>query len=101
MNSNMSGAPTVSPFKEGNCQSDPLLCSVRWRTGQSGAPTDREGWELPNEAPTAPRPLGTIKGTPWCLQQGYKSSQQVHTSFGSILSLPLLCISLVCVEAKL
>jgi hypothetical protein len=62
---------------------------------------NREGWELPNEAPTTPRPFGTIKGTPMRLQQEYKSSQQVHTSFGSILSLPLLCISLVCVEAKL
>jgi hypothetical protein len=40
-----------------------LLFAVPWRTGQSRAPADKEGWELPNEAPTAPRPLGTIKGT--------------------------------------
>jgi hypothetical protein len=46
MNSNMSGAPTASPFREGNYQSDLLLCTVRWYTGQSGAPTDREGCEL-------------------------------------------------------
>jgi hypothetical protein len=67
----------------------------------SGAPATKEGWELPNEAPMAPRPLGTIKGTSRRLQQAHKSSQQVHTSLGSILSLPLLCISLVCVRAKL
>jgi hypothetical protein len=85
----MSGAPTASPFREGNCQSDSLLCTVRWHTGKSGAPTESEGRELPNEAPTALRPLGTIKGTPRRLQQVNKSIQQVHTSFGSILSLSL------------
>ena len=101
VNSNLSGAPTASCSREGNCQSDPLLFTVRCATGQSGAPATREGWELPNEALTAPRPFGAIKGTPRRLKQVHKSSQQVHTSFGSILSLPLLCISLVCVEAKL
>jgi|SRR5688500_4714768 hypothetical protein len=101
VNTNMSGAPTASPFREGNYQSDLLLCTVRWHTGQSGVPADKEGWVLPNEAPTTPRPLGDIKGTPMRLQQEYKSSQQVHTSFGSILSLTLLCISLACIEAKL
>jgi hypothetical protein len=64
VNNNMFGAPTASPFREGNCQSDPLLCIVQWRTGQSSAPTDRKGWELPNEAPTTPRPLRTIKRDP-------------------------------------
>jgi hypothetical protein len=97
----MSGAPTASLSREGNCQSDLLLFTVRCATGQSGAPTNREGWELQNEAPTTPIPFETIKGTPRHLQQEYTSSQQVHTSFGSILSLPLLCISLVFVEAKL
>jgi hypothetical protein len=67
----------------------------------SSASATREGWELPNEAPTAPRRFRVIKGTPSRLKQEYKRSQQVHTSFGSILSLPLLCITLVCVEAKL
>jgi hypothetical protein len=61
VNNNMSGAPTASPFREGNYQSD--------------APADREGRELPNEAPRATRPPGTIKGTPMRLQQVYKSSQ--------------------------
>jgi hypothetical protein len=42
VDSNLSGAPTTSPFREGNCQSDLLLCTVRWRTGQSDAPADRE-----------------------------------------------------------
>jgi hypothetical protein len=84
VNSNMSGAPTASCSREGNCQSDPLLFTVRCATGQSGAPATREGWELPNEAP---RPFGTIKGTPRRLKQVHKSSQHVHTSFGSILSL--------------
>jgi hypothetical protein len=101
VNSNLYSAPMASSFREGNCQLDLLLCTVWWRTRESGALADREGCELPNEAPTTPRPIGTIKGTPRCLQQVYKSSQEVHTSFGSILSLPLLCISLVCVEAKL
>jgi hypothetical protein len=101
VNSNLSGAPTASSSREGNCQSNSLLFTVRCATGQSGAPATREGWELPNQAPMAPRPFGTIKGTPNHLQQAHKSSQQVHTSFGSILSLPLLCMSLVCVEAKL
>jgi hypothetical protein len=67
----------------------------------SGAPATREGWELPNEAPTAPRPFGAIKGTRRRLKQQHKCSQQLYTSFGSILSLPLVYISLVCVEAKL
>jgi hypothetical protein len=104
----VSGAPKVpraqwpaSPEKEGDRAPDKLLfmfggppdCPVR-------RPTEGKD-SFPNEAPTAPRPFGTIKGTPRRLQQVHKSIQQVHTSFGSILSLPLLCISLVCVEAKL
>jgi hypothetical protein len=101
VNSNLSGAPTASCSREGNCQSDPLLFTVRCTTRQSGATATREGWKLPNEAPMAPRPFGDIKGTPRRLKQVHKCSQQVHTSFGSILSLPLVCISLVCVEAKL
>ena len=56
---------------------------------------------FPNGIPTAPRPFEAIKGTSRCLQQRYKCSQQLYTSFGSILSLPLVYISLVCVEAKL
>jgi hypothetical protein len=44
-------------------------------------------------------PLG-LKGTPRRLKQVHKCSQQVYTYFVSILSLPLLYISLVCVEAK-
>jgi hypothetical protein len=40
-----------------------VLFTVRCATGQSGAPTTREGSELSNEAPTAPRPFGAIKGT--------------------------------------
>jgi hypothetical protein len=49
---------------------------------------------LPKGIPTAPRPLVSIKGTPRRLQQGDKCSQQLYTSFGSILSLSLSCISL-------
>jgi hypothetical protein len=29
-------------------------------------PQTEEGWDLPNEAPAAPRPPGAIKGTPRC-----------------------------------
>jgi hypothetical protein len=101
VNSNMSGASTASCSREGNCQSDPLLFTVRCAIGQSGAPATREGWELPNEAPMALRPFGAIKGTPRRLKQVHKCSQQLYTSFGSILSLPLVYISLVCVQAKL
>jgi hypothetical protein len=46
--------------------------------------------------PTAPRPLGSIKGTPRHLQQRHKSSQQVHPSFGSILSPSLVYLSSLC-----
>jgi hypothetical protein len=35
VNSNLSGAPTASPFREGNYQSDPLLCTV-WCTHRQG-----------------------------------------------------------------
>jgi hypothetical protein len=63
-------------------------------------PTEGKGC-LPKGIPTAPRPLGSIKGIPRRLQQLQKCSQQLYTSFGSILSLPLVYISLVCVEAKL
>jgi hypothetical protein len=40
-----------------------VLCTVRCATGQSGAPADREDWELPNKASTALILLGAIKGT--------------------------------------
>jgi hypothetical protein len=45
------------------------LCSVQCATGQSGAHRDREGWELPNEAPTTPRFLGAIKGPLGAMEQ--------------------------------
>jgi hypothetical protein len=63
-------------------------------------PTESKDF-LPKGIPMAPRPLGCIKGTPRRLQQGHKCSQQLYTSFGPILSLPLVYISLVFVEAKL
>jgi hypothetical protein len=40
------------------CRSLCVYCSL------SGAPATREGWEPPNEAPTAPRPFGAIKRDP-------------------------------------
>jgi hypothetical protein len=45
--------------------------------------------------------FGAIKGSPRHPFGVHKGSQQVHTSSDHILSLPLLCISLVCVEAQL
>jgi hypothetical protein len=39
-----------------------MWCLVRHE--QSGAPADREGWELLNEAPMASRSFGAIKGPP-------------------------------------
>jgi hypothetical protein len=72
VNSNLSGAPTASSSREENCQSDLLLFIVQRCTRQSGAPVDKEGWELPNEAPTAPRPFGAIKGTPRRMKQHTK-----------------------------
>jgi hypothetical protein len=41
-------------------------------------------------------PFGTIKGTPRRLQHKKKGSQQVHTSFGSILSPSLVYFSSLC-----
>jgi hypothetical protein len=96
VDSNLYGAPTASSSRQGNRQPDPLLFTVRCANGHSGAPATREGWELPNEAPTAPMPFGAIKGTPRRLKQGHKSSQQVHTSFGSILSPSLVYLSSLC-----
>jgi hypothetical protein len=63
VHSNLSSAPTASSSREGNCQSDLLLFTVQCAIGQSGASANREGWELPNEAPMAPKPFGAIKGT--------------------------------------
>jgi hypothetical protein len=45
------------------------IVAVPCTTRQSGAPLDKEGRELPNEAPTAPRPLGDIKRTPRSMEQ--------------------------------
>jgi hypothetical protein len=42
--------------------------------------------------------LGAIKGTPRRPFGVEKSNKQVHTSSDHILSLPLLCISLVCLD---
>jgi hypothetical protein len=89
----MSGAPMASSSKEGNCQSDPLLFTVRCATRQSGAPATREGWELQNEAPTAPRPFWTIKGTPRRLQQEKRvANKSIHHLDQFFLSLS--CVSL-------
>jgi hypothetical protein len=51
---------------------------------------------LPKGIPTAPRPLGPIKGTPMRLQQRHKCSQQLYTSFGSILSSSRVYLSSLC-----
>jgi hypothetical protein len=89
------------PDLEGDRASDKLQdlsggapdCPVRY-------PTESK-YCLPKWIPTAPRPLGSIKGTPRRHQQTNKCSQQLYTSLGSILSLTLVYISLVCVKAKL
>jgi hypothetical protein len=91
----------LSPILEGDRASDKLQdlssgapdCPVRH-------PTESK-YCLPNGIPTAPRPLRSIKGTPRRLPQKNKCSQQLYTSLGSILSLTLVYISLVCVKAKL
>jgi hypothetical protein len=51
-----------------------VLCTVRCATGQTGAHTDREGWMLPHEAPTAPRTLRAIKGPLGAMEQYTKHS---------------------------
>jgi hypothetical protein len=73
---------------------------------QSGAPAKLEvfpmiGIFFTRKGATARGSLGAIKGHPRCPFEVDKHSQQVHTSSDHILSLPLLCISLVCVEAQL
>jgi hypothetical protein len=97
VNSNMSDAPTTSCNREGHCQSDPLLFTpdspVHPQPGKAGS------FQMKFQRLLGP--LGLRKGPPRRLKQVHKCSQQVHTLFGSILSLPLLCISLVCVEAKI
>jgi hypothetical protein len=73
-----------------------LWKEIRHQTVSGGAPdcpvrhpTERK-YCLPNGIPTAPRPLVPIKGTPRRLKQRHKCSQQLYTSLGSILSLPLV-----------
>jgi hypothetical protein len=51
---------------------------------------------LPKGLPTAPRPLGSIKGTPRRLQQVHNCSQQLYTSLGSILSPSRVYLSSLC-----
>jgi hypothetical protein len=92
VNSNLSGAPTASSSREGNCQSDMLLCTVRCATGQSGAPADKEGWELPNEAPAAPRPLRAIKGTPKRMEQDTKPPLNILRRLDSASTHPDHCV---------
>jgi hypothetical protein len=46
-------------------------------TGQSGAPADRSNQSLPNEAPTAPRSLGDIKGTTRRMEQHTKHALNI------------------------
>jgi hypothetical protein len=70
-----------------------VLFTIRCATGQSSAPATRKGWELPNEAPTAPRPFGAIKGTPRHLkQQRCAANKCIHHL--DQFSLSLSCISL-------
>ena len=92
MNSNMSGAPTASSSREGNCHSDSLRFTIRWCTGQSGALADKEGWELPNEAPMAPRPLGAIKGTPRRMKQHTKPPLNILRRLNSASMQPDHCV---------
>jgi hypothetical protein len=69
--------------------------------GCSVHPRTEEHLKFPKEVTTAPRPLGAINRTPRCPFGQHKCNRQVHTSSDHILSLPLLCISLVCVESRL
>jgi hypothetical protein len=92
MNSNMSGAPIASSSREGNYQLDSILFTVRWRTGQSSAPADKEGWELPNEAPTAPRSLVAIKGTPRHMKQHTKPPLNILRCLDSASTHPDHCV---------
>jgi hypothetical protein len=57
-----------------------------------GAPAKREGWELPNEAPTATRPFRTIKGTLGTSNKGTRAANK------SIHHLDQLFLSLSCVS---
>jgi hypothetical protein len=91
------GAPDC-PVCTGHC---PVSQEDRWAPDCPVRHPIESKYCLPKGFPTAPRPLGSIKGTPRRLQQEHKCSQQLYTSFRSILSLPLVCISLVCVKAKL
>jgi hypothetical protein len=80
---------------------------VRWRrTGLSGAPVEvtvfpRIEIFFTRKGVTARGSFGAIKGPPRRPFGEHKYNQQVHTSTDHILSLPLMCTSLVCVEAQL
>jgi hypothetical protein len=68
-----------------------IVHRTSYRTCPVRHPTESK-YCLPKWIPMAPRPLGSIKGTPRRLQQKNKCSQQLYTSLESILSLS--CISL-------
>jgi hypothetical protein len=96
----LSGAPrgpraqrSASPEKEGDRALDKLLfmsggapdCPVRHPT---------EGKDsFPNEAPTAPRPFGAIKGTPRRLKQNKRAANKCIHHLDQF-SLSLSCVSL-------
>jgi hypothetical protein len=60
----------------------------------SGAPATREGWELPNEGPMAPRPFVAIKGTPRRLKQVRSVANKCIHHLDQF-SLSLSCVSLL------
>jgi hypothetical protein len=68
-----------------------ILWTARCATGQSDARADREGWDIPNEAPTAPRPLGAIKGSPRRMKQHTKHTLSTLQLWDSTTT-PLKCL---------
>jgi hypothetical protein len=74
---------------------------VRCAPGCSVHPWTEEHLKFLKEGTMTPRPLRAIKGTSRRPFGQHKCNKQVHTSSDHILSLPLLCISVVCVESQL
>jgi hypothetical protein len=89
----MSGAPTASSSRK-ETVNQICYCLLSGAPLDSfGAPATREGWELPNEAPTAPRPFGAIKET-LCASNKYTrvANKSIHHLDQFFLSLS--CVSL-------
>jgi hypothetical protein len=98
----VSGAPrgpraqrSASPEKEGDRAPDKLLFMPGGAPDCPVCHPTKGKDSFPNEAPTAPRPLGTIKGTPRRLKKNISAANEcIHIHHLDQFSLSVSCISL-------